>query len=438
MKTFFNILQSLVGISNKRYPDDPFIISDNFENYTYFGEKGHIIFLINNIFYKAKDSKKTNLFSKNASAKFLSLNCILENNFYKNELKERIFDIFTRAQKHYHAFSRLGHIYKLKKNPYVVTNDLMLNPIDSNNKLTFILVEKKSNFLFNINEIINIIETAIGHAPNFFSEPLSPLNPYNNQELTHATLYNIYFQMKQIGRVTPLLFHCFFLENFNKNNFVDEHEPIIREYSIKKYVFNSPHTSLYNSVIAMLRNNRYTNKLIIHKNFPKDLLVDIFRPFLFHDYIANYYVEGTPKAYKSKKLLYIKLRKFYEFNPSFGREIIKLIKKNNRVIKQEAVINSKHISFYDIIVSSKIETNELVFLTHNSTINILINNTIFNAINNNSDETTVIDDEDDDDSYSDIVNATTIYDHNYHTEEEKEEEEEEVEEEEYEDQDSIS
>jgi hypothetical protein len=431
MNTFFNILQSLIGISNKRYPSDPFVIPENFENNIYFGEKGHIICLINSIFYKAKDSKKTNMFSKNAEAKFSSLNAILENTFYQNELKERIFDIFTRAQKHYHAFSRFGHIYRIKKNPYVVTDDLTLNPIDPNNKLTFILVEKKSNFLFNINEIINIIETAIGNAPNFFSEPLSPLNPYNNQELTHATLYNIYFQMKQIGRVIPLLFHCFFLENFNKDNFVEEHEPIIREYSIKKYVFNSPHTILYNSVISMLRINKYTKNLTIHQNFPKDLLVDIFRPFLFHHYIANYYIEGTPKTYKSKKLLYIKLRKFYEFNPGFGREIIKLTKKNKKIIKREYILNTKHISFYDIVVSSKIETSEIIFLTNNSTINILINSTIFNAVNRNSIQSNVTFDNDDetddnnaddeDDDEDDILNATTIYDHNDNTEEEEEE-----------------
>jgi hypothetical protein len=187
----------------------------------------------------------------------------------------------------------------------------------------------------------------------------------------------------------------------------------------------------------MLRINKYTKNLTIHQNFPKDLLVDIFRPFLFHHYIANYYIEGTPKTYKSKKLLYIKLRKFYEFNPGFGREIIKLTKKNKKIIKREYILNTKHISFYDIVVSSKIETSEIIFLTNNSTINILINNTIFNAFNGNSDETTVIydedDDDDDDDDDSDILNATTIYDHNYNTEEEEEEEGEEVREE-----DSVS
>jgi hypothetical protein len=434
MKTFFNILQSLIGITNKRYPDEPFVISDNLDNYIHTGEKSHIVYLMNTIFYEEKECKKPE-FSKQAFAKFSSLNYILENTFYEKELKERIFDVFSRTQKHYHAFLRLSHIYRLKKHPYVVTHDLMMNNLEPNDKLTFILVEKKTNFLFNINEIINIIETAIGHSPNFFSEPLSPLNPYNNQEFTISTLYNIYFQMKNIGRVTPLLFHCFFLENFDKDMFVEQHEPLIREQAIKKYVFNSPHTVLYPSVISMLIHNTHTNNLTIHDNFPKDLLVEIFRPFLFHDYIANYYIRGTSKVYNSKLLLRAKLKKFYEFNPGFGREIIKLTKKNKKIVKREYILNTKHISFYDIVVSPIVENNHIVFLTNNSTINILINNTIFNAGNNDSDN------DDDDDTDSDIINTTTIYDYQDDTQtyvQDEHEDEEYEEYEEYEDEDSIS
>jgi hypothetical protein len=420
MNTFFNILQTLIGISHKRYPDDPFVIPENFENYDYTSEKVHISYLIKIIFYKAKDNKKTNIFVKNASAKFESLNLILENMFYKNELKERIFEIFSLAQKHYHAFSRLQHIYKLKKNSYVVTNDLMLNPILPDAKLTFILVEKKSNFLFNINELINIIETAIGNSPNFFSDPLSPSNPYNNQEFNNSTLYNIYFKMKQIGRVIPMLFHCFFLENFDKNAFVDAHEPIIRACAIKKYIFNSPHTILYNQVLSMLRHNQYTKKLIIHKNFPKDLLVDIFRPFLFHDYISNYYIKGTAKVLNSKHIVFEKLKQFYKFNPAFGRKTIKLIKRNRKVVRQEYVINTNHISFYDINIKPSTLSNEFIFFSNNSPINILVNNTIFNEVNNDSDES--LDINDDEEDLVDILNTTTISDYNYESETEIEEE----------------
>lgn len=420
MNTFFNILQTLIGISHKRYPDDPFVIPENFENYDNTSEKVHISYLIKIIFYKAKDNKKTNIFVKNASAKFESLNLILENMFYKNELKERIFEIFSLAQKHYHAFSRLQHIYKLKKNSYVVTNDLMLNPILPDAKLTFILVEKKSNFLFNINELINIIETAIGNSPNFFSDPLSPSNPYNNQEFNNSTLYNIYFKMKQIGRVIPMLFHCFFLENFDKNAFVDAHEPIIRECAIKKYIFNSPHTILYNQVLSMLRHNQYTRKLTIHKNFPKDLLVDIFRPFLFHDYISNYYIKGTAKVLHSKHILFEKLKQFYKFNPAFGRKTIKLIKRNRKVVRQEYVINTNHISFYDINIKPSPLSNEFIFFSNNSPINLLVNNTIFNEVNNDSDES--LDINDDEEDLVDILNTTTISHYNYESETEIEEE----------------
>ena len=280
MKTFFNILQTLINVKNKHYPDDPFsLIETNGSNY--YGDNSHIIFLMNCIFHNEKncDQPKTNQISKNAWAKFTSLNSLLQNSFYSVELKEIVFDIFTKAQKHYNAFSRLAHIYRLKHNAYIVTDDLSMNKLDPQNKNTFILIENKSTYLFNINELTTIIENAIENSPNFFTDPLYPLNPYNNQPLTLATLYNVYFQIKNNARIIPLAFHCFFLENFNKRSFAEEHESLIRKNAIKKYIFNSPYTVLYHSVISMLKYNVYTRKLIIHKDFPKQLLVDIFRPF---------------------------------------------------------------------------------------------------------------------------------------------------------------
>jgi hypothetical protein len=396
MKTFFNILQTISDFKNKHYLDEPFTLpkinseklySEVNTEYSYTGHKYHINCLMNIIFYKEKDCGTKNKFSRNAFSKLSSLNTILENSFYKNEIKEEIFDIFSKTQKCYFAFTRLVHIYKIKKHPYIVTDDLMMNKLDINHKLTFILVENKTNFLFNINQIINIIETAIENSPNFVSQPLSPLNPYNNQPFTQATLYNIYFQMKYTGRVISMLFHCFFLENFHKNNFSEQYESLIRENAIKKYVFNSPHTILYSSVISMLGNNEYTKNLIIHKKFPKYILVDIFRPFLFYYYIANFFTKGTSKLYNVTYILNIKLKKFYEYNKVFGRQIIKLIKKNNKIEKQEYIFNTKHISFYEIIINSFITQNEEVFFSNNSSINILINNTTINFIRNDYDET---------------------------------------------------
>ena len=391
MKTFFNILQSITNIKEKRYPGDPFTIFKEFNEYISCKEKSHVLVLMNNIYYKNRTSVKDNIFSKNAFSKIVCLKAILENSFYEQQLKEFIFDIFTKAQKHYFAFVRFVHIYKIKKHQYVVTNDLMMNVLDKHHKLTFILVENKTNFLFNINEIVTIIETAIGHSPNFFSEPLHPLNPYNNQPLSNATLYNIYFQMKQLGRIISSLFHFFFLENFVKNKFVEQYEPNIREFAIKKYVFNSPYNVLYSSVIFMLINNEYTNKLSIDNQFPKDVLVNIFRPFLFYDYISQYYIRTTTKMNMAKHLLYIKLQQFYKFNPAFGRKTVKIIKFNNHIIHKEYILNTKYISFYNIpFANTKIQVSETPLQTDNIPVTFFNNNIIDNA----SDISENIDDED--------------------------------------------
>jgi hypothetical protein len=406
MKTFFNILQTIINQKHKNYPDEPFC-----EPETHLSEEQiYIGCLINNIYYEEKKNKHENKNKNTAHSKFISLNQNLNNSFYKKELKEKIFDIFSEAQKHYFSFSRLAHIYKIKKYPIVVSDDLMLNSLDINDKNTFILIDNKSKYLFNLNDLISIIETAIGNSCNFFSEPLAPNNPYNKQPFTDATLYNIYFKMKHSVRLISTLFHFFFLEEFNLNNFSEHYEPYIRENSIKKYVFNSHHVTLYTAVLVMLKRNPYTKLYNIHKDFPKETLVNIFRPFLFYYYIYNYDIKGTSKIYNYKQILHFKLKKFYEFNKSFGRKIIKIIRLFKKPVKKEYTFNTNHISFHKITINnlSSVHSDELLVNGINTTINLLINNNIFNVVNNafDSDYDSSDDDDldDDDDTLTDSHN----------------------------------
>jgi hypothetical protein len=351
MKTFFNILQTIVNRKNKRYPDEPFIIIENNDLPDYTEEASHIVWLINNIYNKEKKCDNTIIpsqLSRNTYAKFGSLNDILNNSFYTTELKEYIFDVFSKSQKYYYAFSRLARIYKLNKYNFVVTDDLYMSPLDIKHRNTFMLLENKCKYLFSLNELINIIETSIGNSPNFFSDPIWPLNPYNNQQFTISTLYNIYFKMKNSGRLISILFHYFFLEEFNTDKFSQHYEPYIRENAIKKYVFNSPNLTLHSDVLEMLKSNPYTKLLIIHKDFPKELLVDIFRPFLFYYYIVNYDIKGTDKVYNYKLVLNYKLKHFYKYNNAFGRQYIKVTTFFKKIIKKEYKFNTDHITFYKI------------------------------------------------------------------------------------------
>lgn len=392
MKTFFNILQSVINQKHKTYPDEPFSVSEIPEMNKVDLHIG-IGVLINNIYYEFKENKYVDKYKNNSHSKFTSLNYIFNNSFYTKELKEKLFDIFSKSQKHYFAFSRLAYIYKLNKYKIVVSDDLMLNPLDINHKNTFILIDNKSKYLFGLNDLITIIETAIGNSPNFFSEPLFPNNPYNKQQFTNATLYNIYFKMKHSGRLISTLFHFFFLDEFNLKTFSEDYEPFIRENSIKKYVFNSHFTTLHSGVLAMLKSNPYTKAYSIHKDFPKETLVDIFRPFLFYYYIYNYDIKGTSKIYNYKRILHIKLKAFYEYNKSFGRKTIKITRLFNKTVKTEYKYNSENIPFYKIPVKNTSIYDDTVIRVEN-TINSLFNNNIFNVVNNYYDNNSSDDNDD--------------------------------------------
>ena len=102
----------------------------------------------------------------------------------------------------------------------------------------------------------------------------------------------------------------------------------------------------------MLHTNYHTNKLIIHEEFPKDMLVDIFRPYLFYHYVIHYSIKGTEKIHKYKKQLHIKLRQFYEYNNLFGRKIC--IGSRRKINKRPFSFkyNSEHINFYNIAVNN--------------------------------------------------------------------------------------
>jgi hypothetical protein len=180
-------------------------------------------------------------------------------------------------------------------------------------------------------------------------------------------------------RVISTIFHFYFLSHFNNEEFVITNEAFLREYAIKKYVFTTPALCLYPSVIEMLSANSFTKKLTIHKEFPKEQLVEIFRPFLYYYYIVNYDIRGMHKLVQWKSILHHKLRKFYEYNKAFGRRIIELKpqpinfinyanvnynllhlldtptqvaapkKKHRRETK--VTFNTKHIGFHNIDIS---------------------------------------------------------------------------------------
>ena len=308
--------------------------------------------------YNKQDNKHTAA----TRIKFAALHQLINNIFISNELKEEIINIFSKAQRIYFALSRFVNIYRYKKCKTVVYNDLSLNPLHPKDENTFIMLQSNVIYLFSLNDLIHIIETALCNSPNFFSDPLLSKNPYNNEPLNASTLYNIYLKLKTNPRLISTIFHLFFLDGFNLHLFNYKNEAMLRQLSIEKYIMNSPATLLYNSIFGMLIENSYTRKLSIHRDFPKDILVNIFRPFLLYYYYINYDFKSE-KIILYKPLLSLKLQKFYEYNKLFGRRVIKVssyykTKPNSsfftatKAFKKTITFNTEHISFHNICVKS--------------------------------------------------------------------------------------
>lgn len=398
MRAFFYILQTCANSTTIRYPDES--LKFDMDKITKNADKNadknssknkqkdydfikvcyiyNIVCKIYKEFQEIQKIQKTKTKNKNkqvAYAKIKVFSQIFYNvsnkvnpPFFLNSYKTALLETFTKAQRIYNVFTRLAHIYRVKKYKTVVTDDLSMNPLDIHHPNTFVLIQNKSKYLFNTNDVVKIVENAITHAPSFFQEPTEAKNPYNNEPFNLSTLYNIYFKLKALPRIMPTLIHLFFLSNFNVDYFVLNNEPLLRETAIRKYIHNSTDDILYKSIMKMLAANYYTRKLIIHKEFPIKTLIEIFKPFLYYFYIINYDIQGTQRIDNYKETLYIKLKKFYEYNKAFGRKMCratfknKLLKRLNLPLISQTYFSTEHISFHNITIQNSDMTDIHILL----------------------------------------------------------------------------
>jgi hypothetical protein len=80
---------------------------------------------------------------------------------------------------------------------------------------------------------------------------------------------------------------------------------------------------MYCDVLEILRKNQFTRRLKIDENFPKKRLIEIMRPYIeiYYKYI---YSLNLCDQNNSLSELDAKLKKFYFFNPKFGRKYIRI------------------------------------------------------------------------------------------------------------------
>ena len=346
----------------------------------------------------------------------------IHNFFLSKEQKDKFINFFSKVQKTYYALNRFAYLYKYNKTKIVVNTDMCLNPIHINDKNIISVCQNNNKYLFHINDLIQIIISALTHSHSFFSQPLECKNPYNNQPFNKSTLYNIYFFIKFKTYFHHELIHKFFENNLNITIFYNKYEYLLRDYSIENYVYKSPINIIHKEILEMIENfNKKFNehKIVIDKDFPIEKLVHIMKPYLFLLFTSKYSMIPTRRNF-SKIYVYTKLIQFYHFNSQFGRKIIKISKifdKSKLTFKINKTIqfNDKHIQFhkknlnflYDhlkIINNNELQENSTFIINRlNINSNEYHNNTIYYNYEEYTDEDTNEegDNEEDDDEEGD-------------------------------------
>jgi hypothetical protein len=239
------------------------------------------------------------------------------NLFIPSKDKEEILRIFQITQRAYNGFTRLAQIYKFKNAKTTISTDLYLNEISKDNRNAICIHIKSTNYWFMIGDLCNHIYAALTHSPYYFADPIPIKNPYTNIPFTDAQLYTIYFKVRASTFLLPVLFHKFFLCNFDLLQFRLDNESEIRESFIHRYLHTTEETILFNEIQIMLLHRR------VHPNTPKSEFVKIMRPYLYLYMVSKYHINGLEKSAISSNVLYTKLNQLTEFNPRFGRMYIK-------------------------------------------------------------------------------------------------------------------
>jgi len=294
----------------------------------------------------------------NIKNKFIFFKESLSNFLIKNEKEEEFINYFYKIQRVYHILNRFIYNYKFKKAKIVVNTDMCMNELNINDKKVICIFHNQSKYLFLINDLLQIINTALTNSSSFFADPKCIKNPYNNLPFNKSTLYKIYFYMKLNTEYRPELFIRFFEVDFNLTIFKYKNVYLLRQYVIQNYVYKSASNILIESIKKMIlyfnqycKQTRLKCKIQIDDNFPNDKLINIMRPYLLLYIMSKYsYLQHEQKD--AAFFLNRSLIKFYKYNPQFGRKKIKIVTKTvnfqKKIVGKIIEFDNNHIKFNNI------------------------------------------------------------------------------------------
>jgi len=96
-----------------------------------------------------------------------------------------------------------------------------------------------------------------------------------------------------------------------------------------------------------------TFPFIIDKEFPRQELLEIMRPYLFLFFVGKNHISGTKKVYVAREILKQKLDDFQVYNPCFGMKIKKSFENKYEFNKRHPKFSMKEAYNYGTDIYTK-------------------------------------------------------------------------------------
>jgi hypothetical protein len=313
------------------------------EKYKYIIEKyaklNHIALYqmyINQVYYTCNISiSKIDYSINSVKVKFERLNAILSNPFMNEACKTDFLNVFSVFQKGFSGIQRFVYLTRFNKSHIYNYTDLYGDIIPENTKVAITLFQNNTRYIFLLRELMKTITISLTNSLHFFSEPLCCKNPYTNSPFTKSALYNIYFAIRFYSSLKlPHIFHQYFIYDFNLYFFSVKNETILMDEHLTQYLSgdaNYTNCNIRELVVDVFRENNIMF-LNIHRDFPRDQLFRIMKPYLDIYYASVYTLNNGLSNFYRVVLKYLIIR-FMKYNIYFGRK---------RVIVEKQFYNKIH------------------------------------------------------------------------------------------------
>ena len=217
---------------------------------------------------------------------------IFDNHIIDKKYKQKILQIFFKAQKTYFALNRFLYIYKYKKTSLYDNNtDLYCNKLSDfpeEQKITILHYNKK--YTFRLTDLMNMWKKSLSNNDDLFPEPILLKNPYTNLFFKEHNLYNIYFKIHASNMSIPLIINAFFQCSFNMELFELKFNPSLKDMAIYNYLDCCERTEIIEDIQTMCKKyykgEDNLNLKITHELFPS--IFKKVKAYLILFYLSEY------------------------------------------------------------------------------------------------------------------------------------------------------